>query len=87
MKKKRFTEQQIIGSVKEAEAGVPLNALQELGGWESVEMVRRYAHFSNEHLAGYVQRFSGLRLVDGGQRTYDFPTLPAPIEGEVLPSA
>jgi integrase len=67
--------------------GTPLHALQELGGWESVEMVRRYAHFSNEHLAGYVQRFLGLKLVDGGQRTYDFPTLPSPIEGEVIPRA
>jgi integrase len=31
--------------------GTPLHALQELGGWESSEMVRRYAHFSAEHLA------------------------------------
>lgn len=30
--------------------GVPLSALQEMGGWESVEMVRRYAHLSAEHL-------------------------------------
>ncbi len=33
--------------------GTPLNVLQELGGWESVEMVRRYAHFGNTHLASY----------------------------------
>ncbi len=25
--------------------------LQELGGWESVEMVRRYAHLGRENLA------------------------------------
>jgi hypothetical protein len=31
----------------------PLHALQELGGWESAEMVARYAHFSAEHLAPY----------------------------------
>lgn len=67
--------------------GTPVNALQELGGWESAEMVRRYAHFSNDHLAGYVQRFSGLRLVDGGQRGDVLATLPAPIEGEVVPSS
>lgn len=30
--------------------GTPLHALQELGGWESSEMVRRYARFSAEHL-------------------------------------
>lgn len=33
--------------------GTPLNVLQELGGWESVEMVRRYAHLGNTHLASY----------------------------------
>jgi len=31
----------------------PLNVLQELGGWESPQMVRRYAHFSANHLAAY----------------------------------
>ena len=30
--------------------GTPLYALQEMGGWESPEMVRRYAHFTAEHL-------------------------------------
>ena len=63
--------------------GTPLHVLQELGGWESVEMVRRYAHFSNEHLAGYVERFSGLRLVDGGRRGHDLGTLPLVVEGSV----
>ncbi|WP_339379055.1 tyrosine-type recombinase/integrase [Yersinia sp. Marseille-Q3913] len=29
---------------------VPLSALQEMGGWESIEMVRRYAHVSPNHL-------------------------------------
>lgn len=33
--------------------GTPLHALQELGGWNSAEMVRRYAHLSQQHLAGY----------------------------------
>src|SRR5258706_503525 len=28
-----------------------LHAPQELGGWESSEMVRRYAHYAAEHLA------------------------------------
>ena len=31
--------------------GTALNVLQELGGWESVEMVRRYAHLGRENLA------------------------------------
>lgn len=34
--------------------GTPLHVLQELGGWESAQMVRRYAHFSAGHLAEYV---------------------------------
>ena len=47
-----------------AQAGTPLHVLQELGGWESVEMVRRYAHFSSEHLADYVDRLSQLKQVN-----------------------
>jgi len=38
------------------QAGTPLHALQELGGWESVEMVRRYAHLAPEHLAPHAER-------------------------------
>jgi integrase len=35
------------------QSGTPLFALQELGGWETEKMVRRYAHLAAEHLAGY----------------------------------
>lgn len=41
----------------------PLYALQELGGWESPEMVRRYAHLSAEHLAPYADRLCAMRVV------------------------
>jgi len=51
------------------QAGTPLHVLQELGGWECVEMVRKYAHFSSEHLAEYVDRLSGLRAVGNGEST------------------
>lgn len=44
--------------------GTPLYALQELGGWESPEMVRKYAHLACEHLAPYADRLSGLRVVE-----------------------
>lgn len=30
--------------------GVSLSVLQEMGGWESIEMVQRYAHLAPEHL-------------------------------------
>ncbi|UZR30620.1 tyrosine-type recombinase/integrase [Methylococcus mesophilus] len=39
--------------------GTPLNVLQELGGWESVEMVRRYAHFGGNHLQDYAKNMTG----------------------------
>jgi integrase len=48
------------------QAGTPLYALQELGGWGSPEMVQRYAHLDSGHLAGYVERGSRLKLVGGG---------------------
>lgn len=43
--------------------GTPLFALQEMGGWESPEMVRRYAHLAADHLAPYAERLSALRMV------------------------
>ncbi|MBY0498452.1 MAG: tyrosine-type recombinase/integrase, partial [Nitrosomonas sp.] len=30
--------------------GVPLNVIQEMGAWESTEMVKRYAHLAPEQL-------------------------------------
>lgn len=38
------------------QGGTPLYALQEMGGWESPEMVRRYAHLTADHLAEYAER-------------------------------
>ncbi|OFZ96623.1 MAG: hypothetical protein A3H35_07315 [Betaproteobacteria bacterium RIFCSPLOWO2_02_FULL_62_17] len=50
-----------------SQAGTPMHALQELGGWRSPEMVQRYAHLSSDHLAEYVDRMSGNLRVVGGQ--------------------
>lgn len=33
------------------QAGTPLSVLQEMGGWESISMVQRYAHLAPEHLS------------------------------------
>lgn len=44
--------------------GTPLSALQEMGGWESPEMARRYAHLTAEHLAPYADRLCALRAVE-----------------------
>lgn len=46
------------------QSGTPLHILQELGGWESIEMVKRYAHLSVDHLAEYADRLSSLKLVN-----------------------
>lgn len=35
------------------QAGTPLLALQQMGGWASLDMVQRYAHLSAEHVAQY----------------------------------
>ncbi|AUQ42777.1 tyrosine-type recombinase/integrase [Yersinia ruckeri] len=32
------------------QSSVPISALQEMGGWESIEMVKRYVYFSTNHL-------------------------------------
>lgn len=45
-----------------SDSGTPLYALQELGGWESSEMVRKYTHLACEHLAPYAERLSSLRV-------------------------
>ena len=45
--------------------GTPLFALQKLGGWESPEMVRWYAHLSAEHLAPYADRMKALVCTEG----------------------
>jgi integrase len=41
--------------------GTPLYALQEMGGWSSTEMVRRYAHLAADHLAPFAERLCALR--------------------------
>jgi len=45
------------------QAGTPVNVLQELGGWESADMVRRYAHLAPDHLAKFAERLSRPRAV------------------------
>ena len=42
------------------QAGVPLSALQEMGGWESIEMVQRYAHLAPNHLTGHARQIDSI---------------------------
>ena len=39
-----------------AMANTPMNVLQELGGWATPQMLRKYAHLSPEHLAQAAER-------------------------------
>ena len=49
--------------------GTPLHALQELGACESSEMVRRFVHFSAEHLVPHADRLCALQVVDASTIT------------------
>ena len=40
--------------------------LQEMGGRESPEMVRRYAHLAVAHLAPFSDRLTAVRAADAG---------------------
>jgi len=54
-----------------AQAGTPVNVLQELGGWESADMVRRYAHLAPDHLAEFAERLSRPRAIGGTNLAHD----------------
>jgi len=43
-------------ATRHALAGTPLDALQELGGWKSQAMVKRYAHLTAGHLRPYTNK-------------------------------
>ncbi|AIN18808.1 phage integrase family protein [Yersinia rochesterensis] len=42
------------------QSGVPISALQEMGGWESIEMVKRYAHLSPNHLNEHARQIDSI---------------------------
>ena len=39
----------------QVQGGTPLRALQEMGGWASLEMPMRYSHLEPGHLAQYAE--------------------------------
>ncbi len=45
------------------QGGVPLNVIQEMGAWESTEMVKRYAHLAPEQFKKHAEVVDGL-LID-----------------------
>lgn len=42
------------------QSGVPLSVLQEMGDWESIEMVRRYAHLAPNHLTEHARQIDSI---------------------------
>ncbi|KEA52745.1 integrase [Mangrovibacter sp. MFB070] len=42
------------------QSGVPLSVLQEMGGWESIDMVRRYAHLAPNHLSEHAKKIDAI---------------------------
>jgi len=46
------------------QAGTPLKALQELGGWKDIESVMIYAHLSVDHLDQYANKINQLEVVE-----------------------
>ena len=47
-----------------AQGGVPLNVIQEMGAWESTEMVKRYAHLAPEQFKKHAEVVDVLLLPD-----------------------
>lgn len=50
-----------------AQKGVPLTDIQEMGGWETYSMVKRYAHLLPAHLAHHARVIDGLINTDLAQ--------------------
>ncbi|WP_370557319.1 site-specific integrase [Edwardsiella tarda] len=42
------------------QSGASLSVLQEMGGWESIEMVRRYAHLAPNHLTEHARQIDAI---------------------------
>lgn len=48
-----------------ADAVCPLSALQEMGGWESIEMVQCYAHLAPNHLTQHAMQIDAFLAGNG----------------------
>lgn len=55
-------------ATRHAQAGTPLLALQEMGGWSDVSMIRKYAHFAPEHLQQYAEKLSRPWAIRNGKQ-------------------
>lgn len=46
------------------QSGVQLSVLQVIGGWESIELVRRYAHLAPDHITEHAKQIDSIFGVD-----------------------
>lgn len=51
------------------QAGTPLMVLKELGGWERIEMVQKYAHLATSHLAAHANTVNFWSTSEEKQKT------------------
>lgn len=53
------------------QSGTPLLVLKEMGGWETIEMVQKYAHLNAKHLLTYANqvKFSSNSFLDTSKMT------------------
>jgi integrase len=58
-----------------AQAGTPLLDLQKLGGWESIEMVQKYAHLAPSHVAVHA---NAVKFWSSSREKEKAPTGPVP---------
>lgn len=42
------------------QTGVPISVLQEIDGWESIDMVRRYAHLAPGHMTEHAKQIDAI---------------------------
>jgi integrase len=52
-----------------AQQGTPLMVLKELGGWETMEMVQKYAHLSPSHIAAHANTVNFWSRLDEAEKT------------------
>jgi len=56
MKKKRFSVEQIVGVLKQAEVGVPESTMKAIAGLMSAKMLERYSHTRQQAKRGAVNK-------------------------------
>ncbi|WP_420919265.1 tyrosine-type recombinase/integrase [Yersinia bercovieri] len=51
------------------QSGDPISVLQEMGGWESIEMVKKYTHLLPSYLNQHAKKISKILSINGTNMT------------------